>query len=71
MYHVNNKGFQEYALFEWHTKLFYMNLFLVDARWRCTMQYPRGYYLKTDPDPIAMVIRVELVIHKPTETNAN
>ena len=31
----------------------------------------RGYYLETDPDPIAMVIRVELVIHKPTETNAN
>ena len=30
-----------------------------------------GYYLETDPDPIAMVIRVELVIHKPTETNAN
>ena len=31
----------------------------------------RGYYLETGPDPIAMVIRVELVIHKPTETNAN
>ena len=30
-----------------------------------------GYYLETDPDPVAMVIRVELVIHKPTETNAN
>ena len=32
---------------------------------------PWGYYLETDPDPVAMVIRVELVIHKPTETNAN
>ena len=31
----------------------------------------RGYYLETDPDPIAIVISVELVIHKPTETNAN
>ena len=25
----------------------------------------RGYYLETDPDPIAMVIRVELFIHMP------
>ena len=25
----------------------------------------RGYYLETDPDPVAMVIRVELFIHKP------
>ena len=25
----------------------------------------RGYYLETGPDPIAMVIRVELFIHKP------
>ena len=26
---------------------------------------PWGYYLETDPDPVAMVIRVELFIHKP------
>ena len=32
----------------------------------------QGVLSRTDPDPIAMVIRVELVIHKPTdETNAN
>ena len=30
---------------------------------------PRGYYLETDPDPIAMVIRVELFIHKPCRYN--
>ena len=26
---------------------------------------PGGYYLETDPDPVVMVIRVELFIHKP------
>ena len=30
-----------------------------------------GVLLKTNSDPIAMVIRVELFIHKPSETNAN
>ena len=30
-----------------------------------------GYYLETDPDPIAMVIRVELFTHMPSETNIN
>ena len=30
---------------------------------------PWGYYLETSPDPIAMVIRVELFTHKPSETN--
>ena len=30
----------------------------------------RGYYLETDPGPIAMVIRVELFIHKPSKTEA-
>ena len=39
--------------------------------WQCIDYLVRGYYLETDPDPIAMVIRVELVIHKPTETNPN
>ena len=30
------------------------------------MVYPsRRHYLETGPDPIAMVIRVELFIHKP------
>ena len=29
-----------------------------------------GYYLETDPDPVAMVIRVELFTHKPSVTNA-
>ena len=32
---------------------------------------PRGYYLKTDPDPIAMGIRFELCTHKHSETNTN
>ena len=32
---------------------------------------PRRHYLETDPDPIAMVIRVELFTHKPSETNTN
>ena len=27
-----------------------------------------GYYLETDPDPIAMVIRVELFIHRLCQT---
>ena len=27
-----------------------------------------GYYHKTDPDPISMVIRVELFTRKPSET---
>ena len=30
-----------------------------------------GYYLETDPDPIAMVIRVELFIHKSCQRNAS
>ena len=30
-----------------------------------------GYYLETDPDPIAMVIRVELFTHMSSETNIN
>ena len=29
----------------------------------------QGYYLETDPDPTAMVIRVELFTHKLSETN--
>ena len=31
----------------------------------------RRHYLETDPDPIAMVIRVDLFTHKPSETNTN
>ena len=31
----------------------------------------RRHYLETDPDPIAMVVRVELFTHKPSETNTN
>ena len=31
---------------------------------------PWRHYLETDPDPIAMVIRVELFTHKPSVTNA-
>ena len=31
----------------------------------------KGYYLETDPDPIAMVIRVELFIHTPSKMNTN
>ena len=31
----------------------------------------RGYYLETNQDPIAMVIRVKLFTHKPSETNTN
>ena len=30
-----------------------------------------GYYLETDPDPIAMVIRVWLFTHKPSENITN
>ena len=30
-----------------------------------------GYFLKTDPDPTAMVIKVELFIHKPCQTEAS
>ena len=30
-----------------------------------------GYYLKTDPDPVAMVIRVELFVHKPCRQNTH
>ena len=29
------------------------------------------HYLKTDPDPIAIVIRVVLFTHRPSETNRN
>ena len=32
---------------------------------------PWRHYLETDPDPIAMVIIVELFTHKPSETNTN
>ena len=35
----------------------------------CPWIHTRGYYLETSPDPIAMVIRVELFTHKPSETN--
>ena len=35
------------------------------------MLVSRGYFLETSPDPIAMVIRVELFTHKPSETNTN
>ena len=28
-----------------------------------------GYYLETDPDPVAMVIRIELFTHKLSDTN--
>ena len=31
----------------------------------------RGYHLKTDIDPIAMVTRIEIFTHKPSETNTN
>ena len=31
----------------------------------------RGYYLETDPDPIAMVIRVEIYTYMPSETSTN
>ena len=37
-----SQGFSAiYALFERCTKLFYIILLLVDARWRCTTRYPR------------------------------
>ena len=29
---------------------------------------PRGYYLETDPDPIAMGIRVKIFIHRPCQS---
>ena len=29
----------------------------------------KGYYLETDPDPVAMVIRIELFTHKLSDTN--
>ena len=33
--------------------------------------WPWRHYLETNPDPIAMVIRVKLFTHKPSETNTN
>ena len=37
--------------------------------WFCLSELiSRGQFLETDPDPIAMVIRVELFIHKPCQT---
>ena len=38
---------------------------------RCHMLVPLRHYLDTKPDPVAMVIRVELFTHKPSETNTN
>ena len=43
---------------------------ILDQLLHVTVKSPRGYYLDTDPDPIAMVIRVELFTHKPSDTNA-
>ena len=41
------------------------------AAWISTaqLQQPRGYYFETDPDPVAMVIRIELFTHKLSDTN--
>ena len=39
--------------------------------WLVIDKSTKRHYLETDPDPIAMVIRVELFTHKPSETNAN
>ena len=47
------------------------SFFLLDEDGDVFLCVRRRHYLETDPDPIAMVIRVELFTHKPSQTNTN